>query len=161
MWGSMHSIRLQSATTLDQSGLRLGPSCLCAANRQEEFSCFNCLTFTPAGVANRCLIHVNPRRMKWSQQFKWIPGLSILFHHPRASPLSVCLQRVSARPCAWSQERGTRGSGNIKAITDQKGGVLRVCWAHLQQDTHSPSPGHQSLYPPHVRFQNGWERGLP
>lgn len=82
----------------DRSGLRLGPSCLCAANWQEEFSRFSCLTFTPAGVANQRLIHVNLGRMKRSQQFKWIPGLSILFHHPQALPPSVCLQRVSARP---------------------------------------------------------------
>lgn len=100
----VHSIGfslLDLQTSLDSA---LGHPALCAANRQEEFSCFSCLTFTPAGEANQHLIHVNSRRMKWSQQFKWIPGLSILFPSspplpplPGFAPVSVSA-RVSARP---------------------------------------------------------------
>ena len=96
----------------DQSGLSLGPSCLCAANRQEEFSCFSCLTFTTAGEANQRLIHVNLGRMKQSQQFKWIPGLSILFHHhppppPTARPCSrqcVCKGSLPGHECGARRE---------------------------------------------------------
>ena len=111
----------------DRSGLGLGPSCLCAANRQEEFSCFSCLTFTPAGEANQHLIRVNLRRMKWSQQFKWIPGLSILFHHhpPLPPTARLCSRQCVCKGSLPGRERGARREAQEALGTSKPSQITR------------------------------------